>query len=57
VGESEEDKEEDKEDKEEKAEGVTGAETEMGMEIAEKGMEKGTDEEMGEAVEGMKVEE
>jgi len=55
--ESEEDEEEDKEDKEEKAEGVTGAETEMGMEIAEKGMDKGTDEEMGDAVEGMQVEE
>jgi len=28
----------------------------MGMEIAEKGTEKGTDEEMEEAVEGMQVE-
>jgi len=42
---------------EEKVEGVTGVETEMGMEIVEKGMEKGMDEEMGEAVEGMEVEE
>jgi len=29
----------------------------MGMEIAEKGTEKGTDEEMGEVAEGMQVEE
>ena len=57
VDESEEDEEEDEEDEEEKAEGVTGAETEMGMEIVEKGTEKGMDEEMGEAVEGMQVEE
>jgi len=49
--------EEDEEEEEEKAEGVDRAGTEMGMEIAEKGMEKGTDEEMGEAVEGMEVEE
>ena len=54
--ESEEDDEEDK-DKEEKVEGVTRVEMEMGIEIVEKGMEKGTDEEMGEAVEGMEVEE
>jgi len=54
----EEDEEEDEEEEEEeKVEETNGAETEMGMEIAEKGMEKGTDEEMGEAVEGMQVEE
>ena len=47
VDKSEEDEEE---DEEEKAEGVTRVETEMGMELVEKGMEKGTDEEMGEAV-------
>jgi len=54
VEESEEDEEE---DEEEKAEEVTGAETEMGMEIAEKGTEKEADEEMGEIVEGMEIEE
>ena len=54
---SEENEEEDEEDEEEKAEGVNGVEMEMGMEIVEKGMEKGMDEEMGEAVEGMQVEE
>jgi len=54
--EEEEDEEED-EDEEEKVEVVTRAEMEMGMEIAEKGTEKGMDEEMGEAVEGMEVEE
>jgi len=54
----EEDEEEDEEEEEEeKAEGADGAGTEMVMEIAEKGMEKGMDEEMGEAVEGMEVEE
>ena len=37
---AEESEEDDKEDKEEKAEEVTRAETEMGMEIAEKGTEK-----------------
>ena len=45
------------EEEEEKAEGADGAGTEMGMEIAEKGMDKGTDEEMADAVEGMQVEE
>jgi len=48
--------EEDESEEEEKAEGADGAGTEMGMEIAEKGTEKGTDEEMGEAAEGMQVE-
>jgi len=55
--EEEEDEEEDEEEEEEKAEGADGAGTEMGMEIVEKGMEKGMDEEMGEAAEGMEVEE
>ena len=50
--ESEEDESEDEEEEEEKAEGADGA----GTEIAEKGTEKGTDEEMEEAVEGMQVE-
>jgi len=49
--------EEEEEEEEEKVEGVDGAETEMGMEIAEKGTEKGMDEEMREAAEGMQVEE
>jgi len=35
---------------------MTGAETEMGMEIVEKGTEKGADDEMGEEVEEMEVE-
>jgi len=41
VDESEEDEEE---EEEEKVQGADGAGTEMGMEIVEKGMEKGTDE-------------
>jgi len=49
--------EEEEEEEEEKAEGADRAGTEMGMEIAEKGTEKETDEEMGEAAEGMQVEE
>jgi len=53
VDKEEEDEEEDEEDEEEKAEEANGAEMEMGMEV----VEKGTDEEMGEAVEGMQVEE
>jgi len=51
------DESEEEEEEEEKAEGADGAGREMGMEIAEKGTEKGMDEEMGEAVEGMEVEE
>jgi len=43
----------DESEEEEKAEGADGAGTEMGMAIAEKGTEKGMDEEMGEAAEGM----
>ena len=49
--------EDEEEEEEEKAEGADGVGTEMGMEIVEKGTEKGTDEEMREAAEGMQVEE